>query len=483
MTQNRITIIGGGFSGCSVAAQLCDRSKSPLEITILEPRADLGAGVAYSVEDPDHRLNAPTKIHFLVPDKPDDFHEWFVNGGGLDRDPDAQVADGGIYVRRRELGRYISATMATYAENNVSNSRITHHRDRAGEITQTAEGFKLVPKGGGQIEADIVIIATGNQNPSAPRPFDEGLAGHLAFFKSPWKLGEIRSIDNAARTLIIGTGLTMADVVVTLIKNGHMGPILAVSRHGFSPQSQAVRRQDAPPPQPFEQIMAPPPEHFTGSLLDIFVSLRQHITTEIQNGGTWHTAFDELRDAVWQIWPGLPNSDKRQFLHHLRRWYDSHRFRLPPQTDHILAMAETDGVLEYKTARIVAAADDGDFISVQMNDRSTGAVEDHQFDAIINCTGPSEFPGDPRGYTKTNSSNQIYQSILDHGLAIPHPTKIGFDVDEHCRAIRNDGTVNKNLFAVGPPTLGAFGDPLGSPFIAAQIWRMIPTVLAQVSAN
>src|SRR6185312_4817746 len=53
----RITIVGGGFSGASAAIQLLGRSAVPLGVTIVEPRANLVYGLAYSSDDPDHRLN------------------------------------------------------------------------------------------------------------------------------------------------------------------------------------------------------------------------------------------------------------------------------------------------------------------------------------------------------------------------------------------------------------------------------------------
>jgi uncharacterized NAD(P)/FAD-binding protein YdhS len=61
-----------------------------------------------------------------------------------------------------------------------------------------------------------------------------------------------------------------------------------------------------------------------------------------------------------------------------------------------------------------------------------------------------------------------------------HPSGIGWDVDKDCRAIRRDGKTNRRLFVIGPPRAGVFGDPIGSPYIVAQIWRMLPAVYAKL---
>ena len=73
MTPLRIAIIGGGYTGAAVAIHLSRASRTKLDITIVEPRDELGRGVAYSTTDPDHRINGPTAAHFLYPDEPAHF--------------------------------------------------------------------------------------------------------------------------------------------------------------------------------------------------------------------------------------------------------------------------------------------------------------------------------------------------------------------------------------------------------------------------
>ncbi len=471
--SKHVTIVGGGLAGCSTAAQLCENSDSPLDIEILEPRSELGAGVAYSAEDLDHRLNAPLFVHFLTPEKAKDFQEWFTNSGGLDRDPDALAPDGHIYARRREFAYYVIEFMERLAKNNPSRSTITHSQDRAIEISKTKSGYEIITDAGNKIATNCVILATGNQNPTAPPPFDTDLANHAAFYKSPWDLDKIRQIGKKTEILIVGAGLTMSDVMATLVSQGHTGSITAVSRRGLLPQTHAKPPADAPPRKPFDGIMADLPSYLHGNLLQIFSNLRKRMAEDVSKGGEWHWAFDELRDCVWQIWPELSDENKRQYLRHLRPWYDSHRFRLPPQTARIRDSALAQDILTYKSGHIITASDRGKQIEVEFNERRSKDVQKLRFDAIINCTGPSEKP--------RSSQNPIYQSILDQGLARSHATQMGFDVDTYNRAIRDDGSINENFYIVGPPTLGACGDPIGGPFIVAQIYRALPSMLALCS--
>jgi hypothetical protein len=60
---------------------------------------------------------------------------------------------------------------------------------------------------------------------------------------------------------------------------------------------------------------------------------------------------------------------------------------------------------------------------------------------------------------------------------------VGLAVDGRYRAIARDGSAAARLRVVGPPTLGARGDPLGSAFIGIQIYNMIPDLLAVLESH
>jgi uncharacterized NAD(P)/FAD-binding protein YdhS len=467
--SKRIVIIGGGLTGCSVAAQLCDAAKEPLDIQIIEPRPLLGRGVAYSADDPDHRLNAPLIVHFLTPGKGDAFQKWFVEGDALDQDPDALAPDGNIYARRQVFGSYITGEMAALSKDNKSNSTITHVQAQVTDIQFQGNEYRLSLKNQPTLSAERLVMATGNQAPNAPHPFKGQIEEHPAYFNSPWNLKRIRNIDSKAKILIIGAGLTMSDLVATLVKQNHQGKITAISRNGFRPQTHAKPKEDGPPRQPFENIMADKPDYYNGTLLEIFKDLRLKMAADMAAGGQWHWGFDGIRDCVWQIWPNFSDADKRSYLRHLRPWYDSHRFRLPPQTAQILDDSIERGLLNYQIGNIISAKDSAGQLAVKMKLNSDDHPTELSFDAVINSTGPSLSP--------VAAANPIYRALLDNGLARPTKINIGFDVDLHCRAIQKDGTISNNFHIVGPPTLGAFGDPIGIPFIVSQISRVIPSML------
>ncbi len=95
----RVAIVGGGAAGAFVAANLLRSGDPAIDVTVIEPRAEIGLGVAYSTPDPWHRLNVPAISMSALVDDPDHFHRW----AGIA--PEA-------FARRVDYGRYLQTTLA-----------------------------------------------------------------------------------------------------------------------------------------------------------------------------------------------------------------------------------------------------------------------------------------------------------------------------------------------------------------------------------
>ena len=68
----KVMIVGGGASGVIFAVNLA-RASSDTDITIIERRADLGRGLAYSTKDPTHLLNVRAANMSGFADDPEHF--------------------------------------------------------------------------------------------------------------------------------------------------------------------------------------------------------------------------------------------------------------------------------------------------------------------------------------------------------------------------------------------------------------------------
>ena len=472
--SGHVVVIGGGFSGSAFALQILENTVAPISVTIVEPNETLGAGLAYSTNDPDHRLNAPAAIHFAVPEGLDAFERRFVDANGLEVDPDAAAPVSGLFPRRNVFAAHIAKLLRPHLATDNSATGICHRPARAIDLHEQPDSIHITLDTGEVIAADVAVLATGNRPAPAPPPFSGTLQNHPAFIPAPWNLGRLQAIPRDARVLILGTALTTADVIATLVKQGHRTPINAVSRRGLRPKGRKAPTAD-PPPQLWPRIFGPIPEFLSPeqrreTVLAVLRALRRRCREVETAGGTWHDPFDDLRDSVWQIWPSFSIEDKRRFMRHLRPWYDIHRFRMPPQTEQIVAEAEADGLVSFRAAHAVSATADEMYLTVGLRDRGQDDVRTENYGAVINCTGTIAGPGD----------DPMSRAIESSGLMRAHPSGIGWDVDKDCRAIRRDGKTNRRLFVIGPPSAGVFGDPIGSPYIVAQIWRMLPAVYAKL---
>lgn len=469
-----ITIVGGGYSGASLAVQLVRAAGAPVAVTVVEPRAEPGYGVAYSTADRDHRLNGPLDNHMVDPTQPEGLRQWCERTGLLERDPEALASNGALYVRRGDFGSYVAGTVRAHAQTG-SGSTVRHHRASAVGLATGAAGATVLLSDGAVLASDLVALATGNGGARLPAALAD-VARHPGVVADALDAPSIESLTPDARVFMLGSGLTALDVMSTLLRRGHRGPIVSLSRHGLRPRPQRPRRKDFTVAGLLERIEADVPG-FVGpppwSMRALTRALRQRIGEAQAAGLDWQGAFDELRNVVWQVWPRLPIAEKRRFLRHLRPWYDAHRFRVPPQNDEMVRAAEAAGRVAFHTGRLVSVEEaGGGALRVTWNDAASRGPVARDFDALVNCTGLDPSCG--------ARDNPFLARLVADGILRPDATGIGFEVDAQCRPVSREGVAQARLRMIGPPTAGTFGDPLGVIFIAPQIRRMLPALLAEV---
>lgn len=476
----RITIVGGGFSGASSAVQLVRASRLAVAITIVEPRPLVGGGLAHSADDPDHRLNGPAFLHYVDPSDSESFQRWCVERDLVKADPGARVADGSLYPRRRDFGRYVAETVGKL-DKLPTGSTICHVQDVAEDLSHAGPLFTVRTRNGRSIESEMVMVATGNALPRLPAEFGGIDASHPGIVAVPTDLERVRAIPKSARVLVLGTGLTALDILSSLVRLGHEGQITAVSRRGLRPASQRPSTTPAPSapafhwPTRIDGPMAPflLEAGSSPTMRKLMRVLRERISEVEAAGDLWYTPYDEVRDSVWQVWPTLPMHEKKRFLKRLRPWFDNFRFRSPPQNEAMVRQAEAAGGVEFRASRIrgVECAPNG-AIRVAMRDRGSPVDRLQEFDAVINCTGLDSAAG--------VRDNPFLSSLMRQGFISVDPTGVGLAADQDCRAIAADGRVLDTLRIIGPPTNGTFPDQVGAAFIAAHIRRALPSWLEAV---
>jgi uncharacterized NAD(P)/FAD-binding protein YdhS len=430
-----VIVVGGGFSGTMLAAKLARQGVG----SILIDAGRAGRGTAFSTPEEAHLLNVPAGRMGGWADAPDDFAR--------------EVADEGYaaddFVPRRRFGDYIRAIL----DEAVASGRTRVVQGDAVAAEQGADGWSVRLADGSRIEGKALVLAQGNQPPQAP-PFARGVdARH--FVNDPWSDAGRAAIRAAAASggdvLLIGTGLTMVDVVLSLDEARLRGRITALSRRGLAPRAHA---DHGVAPVEFDEI-----PH--GSVRKLWDWL-QHRSASVG----WRAAVDALRPHSQALWQALGISEQRRFLRHVRPWWDVHRHRIAPEVAGRIKRLVQLGQLEIVAGRVTDMWVKNGKLDVSIKRRGARQTEDHAFALAVNCTGPlGEI---------SRSRDPLLTSLFEAGLAKPDALDLGLEVDGRSRVLRYEprGSTQderQRLWALGPLTKGRYWEITAVPDIRGQV--------------
>jgi len=445
-SRTTIAIIGGGFSGAAVAYHLAVGPKADrADILVFEPREAIGKGLAYDTADPAHRINVPAARMSLLPDEPDHFAQWLEAHDALSGDEQARRPDGSVFPRRSVFGDYVRSNLQPF----LQNSSIRHVRSTVQEVHKKDERWHVTGSDGGKTIADILVIATTHPSPTPPARLAEALANHPRFIADPTKTGALGGVRADDRVLVVGNGLTSADVIASLKYQSHRGPILALSRRGLRSRGHAPF-----PQEPFGDFLSTPPE--TASAL--LACIRATIRAAGKEGLTWHPVLDQVRAQGSTIWKGLPTTERRRIVRHLRAHWDVHRFRVAPQVENVLDQAIAEGRLEILAAAITGVRTDGEVIDISIRPRHTAVPVNRQFDAVVVTTGPA--------HGQVLSSQRWLRQLAEEDHLHVDPTGLGLACNERSEALAGDLAPDSSLFIAGPLARGHFGELMGLPQVS-----------------
>ena len=370
--RRTVVIIGGGFSGAAIAHHLDRRAPGLARIVVVEPRASLGAGLAYSTEDPAHRINVPASRMSLDPQQPQHFENWLVETGALRDDPESRLADGRSFPRRTLFGRYVGEQLSEA----ISVGRLEHCRDSVTKVTPRSDGYGVSLSKGETLEATIVIIASTHPPPSAPAALRRALAGHKRFIANSALANALDVVSSSDRVLIVGAGLTMADIVASLDRRGHKGVITALSRHGQLPGQHAERVAPS-----FGNFLIDP----SRTAVQLLCAVRETVDRAEAQGLPWQSVFDALREQGRGIWMALEPSEQRRAVRHLRSYWDARRFRVAPQVQAVLKRRRREGTFRSMAGVVRAVRPSTTGLPIVI--RSRGAETEFLLRVRQNCRG------------------------------------------------------------------------------------------------
>jgi uncharacterized NAD(P)/FAD-binding protein YdhS len=425
-----IAIVGAGFSGTALALHLLRAAPpSNTSVVLIERSGRFGPGLAYGGVSDTPLLNVPAGQMSVDEQQPHDFVNFLQSRGW--------AADGKAFVPRHLYGQYLETRLKEAARTDGEGARMQRIVGTATSVSRVdaVQAWRVGIDDGRSILAHLVVLATGHSPPRNLEAFLP-LASTGRYVAEPWSV--LPSTRPAARTLIVGTGLTMADTVCELTARPD-GPqeIIAVSRRGLLSQS---RRDGAPSLQQAPRMLSalgPAP-----GLRQIVATVRSAVRDAESWGGSWHDVVSGLRPHTAHLWTSLTEADRRRFLRHVQPYWDVHRHQLPPSVGRRIHELLQSGRLKILAARILACGTRAGRAVVDLRHRKCGRVESMEFDQVINCSGPD---GDPR-----RSPSDLIRSLVADGTLVPAPTGLGVLVDRFGRLRSRAGDAVPGLYYLGP---------------------------------
>ncbi|NMZ37799.1 FAD/NAD(P)-binding protein [Pseudomonas proteolytica] len=445
-----VLIIGGGLSGTMLAVQLL-RLPGTRQILVIEPRTELGRGEAYSAVELGHTLNGNAARMSVDPDNADDLTQWltdYIAAGGWPESDQQHVPVSELFPPRGIFGLYAQQRLAEARAGSAST--LEHVRAEVVDLQVAPGGVLLTLDDGQQLQGAQAVLATG-MFPAARTPQTQS-SGLNAAAVDPWDVRGMTQLDPHSTVLIIGSGLTMVDAVVSLEQAGHRGPIEIFSRHGLLPH---VRRQ--PPTWP--DFLAE--DHSLRSPLQLLREVRRQCQGAQALGIDWQAPLDTVRAHIGRLWSQASERQKRQFVRHVRPWWESHHHRSPPLSAELVARLHKQGRLRIQAASFQGLEPtlNGE-VALRLRRRGEQHTTQVSGAALINSSGIE--------YDWRRVARPLPQQLLARGLIQPGPLALGIAADASGAVLDAQGVASERLFAMGPPLRGMWWESTAVTDVAIQ---------------
>jgi uncharacterized NAD(P)/FAD-binding protein YdhS len=428
---HRVAIVGAGFSGITVAIHLLRHAASGafphgLILDLVDPRAEIGAGVAYATRDYPYPLNVAAGQMSFDGTSPGDFLA-YVRSQGIH-------AQAGDYLPRPVYGDYLRARFNEARSGTPA--QVEHRRARALQLRRGEGHWTAWLDDGSALRAHDVVLALGNPPPADLREL-AGIAHTDRYIRDPWSIGSVanQGIDSV---LLVGSGLTMIDAALRLAAiRPRLRHIHVLSRHGRLPEVQSTSSLPAIRPNVAGALAAA-----RGSTRALFKTFRALIRAVIAAGGDWREVLALARNQFPAQWHALDPVQRGQFLRHVRAVWDVHRHRVPAAPLGAVRRLARSGVLQVHAGRLESARLADEAVEVIWRPRGASRTRAWLVDRVINCTGPES--------RVDRDADPLVQSLLANGLICCDPLSLGLDLADDGRPLSRDGVPVDRLYYLGP---------------------------------
>ncbi|MFM7203551.1 MAG: FAD/NAD(P)-binding protein [Myxococcota bacterium] len=463
-----VAVVGGGYCGTLTVVQLLRAAQGPLRILWYDQHGRFARGLAYSTPSFRHLLNVPAASMSALVEEPEHFLHWLRR-----RQPGAH---GLSFAPRALYGRYLEELL----EDTTHQAQLKHGgavsvvriQDEVVRLyaRDPQRGVLLTGRDTPVMRADMCVLATGNAPAADPRGISRGVAQAPGYHGNPWHAAGWSQVEKEDDVLIIGTGLTAIDLILSLQELGHRGQIVALSRRGSWPEAHRPGLQ-VPEFDP-EAFRARLPVRLTDVIQEVRETAQQ--VRSVQPDG-WRLVVDALRPRLSSLWQGWDEHEQRQFLRHVRPHWEVVRHRMAPEIETQLQGLERLGQVRRVAGRLLASTAVPGGIALTYQLRRAQAVGGVSVKHVFNCTG--------LGMRLSEQRTSLVQQLLTQGLVTEDVHGLGARCDAQGALIDADGRISEVLFTVGGWRRAQRWESTAVPELRAQTYQLARVLLTRLATQ
>jgi len=407
-----IAIVGAGFSGTIVLANIVKCAHANCSIAILDKLESFNKGIAYNPSSSMFLLNVATKRMSAFSDDPDHFLNWVCKQKSFDLYSREALANS--FLPRDIYRQYLSSIWDETIE--LAQSKNIHIEciySFVENINVFNDKYTVTTESGASIIANQVVLSTGNQTPSNKALRQKLAINHSRYFQNPWKIETITNFEPDLNILIIGNGLTMVDTTLGLVENHFQNKIYAVSPNGFN----VIPHLHNNIAYTFDLNLDDP----NFSLTYLVRKVNAEVKKLSKLGITSEPVVDALRSKTQEIWKKLTVAEKKSFMRHLRHIWGVSRHRIAPHIYRKMQNLRINKKLEVIAGEIHKISDVGTHLEVMLFNKKSKKFKTIQVSRIINCTGPQS--------NLKESENDLLHKLFIEGLLSQDELNLGTRID------------------------------------------------------
>lgn len=441
--MQRIVVIGGGAAGSAVVGELLRPGRSAdADIVWLVGQRAPGRGIAYSTSADHHLLNVRAAGMGLFADDIGAFLKYAASRGLPVKGPD--------FVPRSWFGDFVESSLARLVAESGRPGRLNlQSREAIAVHGDDRFGFRVTVEDGEELRADAVVLAVGALPPAPLSTVTPAALESGAYVTDPWQWPTLAQAPE--RVVVVGSGLTAVDVLLSAATLWPHAQLTAVSRHGQLPRTHASQPGEPYPHQDelLETMRARPA---------IRAWMRAVRATLEDDDVDWRAVVDGLRGATPGLWHQLDLAERSRFIRHLRWLWELVRHRMPPQTATAIARLRSQGRLKIVAGRVLAIGGEGP-LDVRIRPRGSEIQRSLAADLVIQATGLATLTDD--------TQHRLIRQMIGTGVVRADRLGLGLCADAGGRLRGADGTAAPTLRGIGTLLRGALWECSGLPEIRA----------------